>query len=255
MRTYRCTVCGFIYDEAKGLPDKGIAPGTIWEDVPEEFHCPICGARKTEFDLFDEAVSPGSEAIAPAVSPVSPASVPATASVSAAPEPAMKPTPIEDHDDFLRQLTADEIAAICTNLSKGCEKQRRLPESAAFAEIAEYFLAKAATQRGTSKPGSTLADAASMLQADLSDGYPEANRVATEQSDRGALRSLVWGEKVSTVMASLLDRFNAEGQAMLEGLNVYVCDICGFIHIGNQLPDICPICKVPNFKFTHIERS
>ena len=46
---YIC-VCGYVYDEAEGDPDNGIAPGTKWEDVPEDFLCPICGAGKDEFE-------------------------------------------------------------------------------------------------------------------------------------------------------------------------------------------------------------
>ena len=54
MKTYQCTLCGFIYDEALGLPDKGIAPGTRWEDVPADFECPDCGISKFDFDLMEE---------------------------------------------------------------------------------------------------------------------------------------------------------------------------------------------------------
>lgn len=50
MKKYVCTVCGWEYDEAAGLPDEGIDPGTLWEDVPEDFVCPLCGATKDEFE-------------------------------------------------------------------------------------------------------------------------------------------------------------------------------------------------------------
>lgn len=51
MKTYMCVICGFIYDEAKGYPEGGIPPGTAWEDVPETWQCPDCGAAKDEFDM------------------------------------------------------------------------------------------------------------------------------------------------------------------------------------------------------------
>ena len=51
MKKYVCTVCGFEYDEAKGMPDQDIAPGTKWEDLPADWVCPLCGAAK---DLFEE---------------------------------------------------------------------------------------------------------------------------------------------------------------------------------------------------------
>ncbi len=49
MRTYTCKVCGYVYDEAAGDPDNGVAPGTLWADVPEDWTCPVCGASKEEF--------------------------------------------------------------------------------------------------------------------------------------------------------------------------------------------------------------
>ena len=50
MKRYVCSVCGYVYDEAEGAPDHGIAPGTRWEDVPEDFVCPLCGVGKDEFE-------------------------------------------------------------------------------------------------------------------------------------------------------------------------------------------------------------
>lgn len=54
MKKYRCKVCGWIYDEAKGDPDNGIAPGTRFEDLPAEFICPLCGAPKEEFEVVED---------------------------------------------------------------------------------------------------------------------------------------------------------------------------------------------------------
>jgi rubredoxin len=52
-KTWMCLICGFIYDEAAGLPDEGIAPGTRWEDVPMNWTCPECGARKDDFEMVE----------------------------------------------------------------------------------------------------------------------------------------------------------------------------------------------------------
>ncbi|HSW20949.1 MAG TPA: rubredoxin [Ramlibacter sp.] len=46
-----CVICGFVYDEALGLPEEGIAPATRWCDVPDAWGCPDCGATKAEFDM------------------------------------------------------------------------------------------------------------------------------------------------------------------------------------------------------------
>ncbi len=44
-----CDVCGYIYDPQNGEPDSGVAPGTPWEEVPEDFVCPLCGVGKDQF--------------------------------------------------------------------------------------------------------------------------------------------------------------------------------------------------------------
>ncbi|MDF3035196.1 MAG: rubA [Paucimonas sp.] len=51
MKRYECKLCGFIYDEAAGIPEEGIAPGTRWEDVPDDWMCPQCRACKWDFDM------------------------------------------------------------------------------------------------------------------------------------------------------------------------------------------------------------
>jgi rubredoxin len=50
MEKYVCTVCGYVYDPEQGDPDNGVNPGTKWEDVPDDWECPVCGASKDDFD-------------------------------------------------------------------------------------------------------------------------------------------------------------------------------------------------------------
>ncbi|CAM5592566.1 Rubredoxin OS=Stutzerimonas stutzeri OX=316 GN=CXK95_05680 PE=3 SV=1 [Stutzerimonas stutzeri] len=52
MNKWQCVVCGFNYDEAAGLPEEGIAPGTRWEDVPEDWTCLDCGVGKVDFEMI-----------------------------------------------------------------------------------------------------------------------------------------------------------------------------------------------------------
>ena len=52
-KQYLCVLCGYIYDEAKGEPDDGIAPGTKWEDIPDTWVCPECGAAKEDFEMIE----------------------------------------------------------------------------------------------------------------------------------------------------------------------------------------------------------
>lgn len=54
MKKYVCKVCGWIYDEALGDPDNGIAPGTKFEDLPADFVCPLCGVGKEEFEVVED---------------------------------------------------------------------------------------------------------------------------------------------------------------------------------------------------------
>lgn len=49
MKKYVCNVCGWIYEEALGDPDNGIAPGTKFDELPDDFVCPLCGVGKDDF--------------------------------------------------------------------------------------------------------------------------------------------------------------------------------------------------------------
>lgn len=53
MKRYVCQVCGYVYDPAEGDPDSGVAPGTAFEDLPDDWVCPVCGAEKSEFEPED----------------------------------------------------------------------------------------------------------------------------------------------------------------------------------------------------------
>jgi rubredoxin len=53
MKTFVCIVCGFIYDEAAGRPEDGIAPGTPWAQVPNDWACPDCGVAKADFEVLE----------------------------------------------------------------------------------------------------------------------------------------------------------------------------------------------------------
>lgn len=53
MKKYQCTVCGYIYDPAAGDPDSGIEPGTAFEDIPDDWVCPICGVGKDQFEAAE----------------------------------------------------------------------------------------------------------------------------------------------------------------------------------------------------------
>ena len=140
-----------------------------------------------------------------------------------------------------------ELSAVCSNLAKGCEKQYLSEQAAAFARLANWL-------RGQAEPVQNAAFESLLekVNHDLNEGYPAANAVAQKNRDRGALRSLVWSEKVTRMLASLLNRYQSEGDTMLENTGVWVCTICGFVYIGEVPPERCPVCKVPGRKFEKI---
>jgi len=53
MKAYMCVICGYVYEEEKGDPASGIAPGTRWDDVPLSWRCPDCGAGKEDFEMVE----------------------------------------------------------------------------------------------------------------------------------------------------------------------------------------------------------
>jgi len=53
MRRWQCFLCGFVYDEAVGIPAQGIPAGTRWEDLPNGWSCPDCGASKSDFAMME----------------------------------------------------------------------------------------------------------------------------------------------------------------------------------------------------------
>ena len=220
MKEYVCSVCGYVYDEAKGIPEAGIASGTRWEDLPEDWVCPLCGATKAEFEARS-----------------------ADASLTA-PLPAAQP----EASDDLQELTPWQASALCSNLARGCEKQYKPEEAALFTQLADYFRSIA--------PPANAPDAEQLLaliESDLSDGIPAAHGLAAQAKDRGALRALVWNEKVTKILRSLLKRYQRQGDAMLDNTGVYVCVICGFVYVGDTPPALCPVCKAPQWKLEKVE--
>ncbi len=218
MKKYICTVCSYVYDEEKGSPEQGIAPGTPFSQLDDNYVCPICGASKAEFKDMQEEKQESTPSFQ---------------------------MPLE-HEEDLTELSTLELSVICSNLAKGCEKQCKHKEKEAFFTLAEYFKHMgSATQ--------TEVDVEKLSQAmaqDLDTYLPYASECA--QKDRGALRALVWNEKVTRILNALLNRYKKEGDNMLKNTGVYVCSICGFVYVGDTLPEVCPVCKVPNFKFIKV---
>ena len=179
---------------------------------------PLCGALKETFILEQEAKS------------------------------TKKKTVTAHIDDDMKKLSAGELSALCSNLARGCVKQYKEKEASLFKEIADYFAA--ATPDVEEADISMLAK---LIQKDLDEGYPSLHTTAIEDQDRGTQRICVWSEKVTNILNSLLTRLEKEGDAFLENTEVWVCSVCGFVYIGDKAPELCPVCKVPAWKFEKIE--
>ena len=54
MKKYKCLMCGYVYDPQAGIPDDGIEPGTVFEDLPDDWVCPDCGVGKDEFEPVED---------------------------------------------------------------------------------------------------------------------------------------------------------------------------------------------------------
>ncbi len=191
--------------------------GMLFRDLPEDWVCPLCGADKSAF-------SP--EAQQPAKPQVTSATVVGE----------------------MKQLSAGELSAVCSSLARGCEKQYQEREAALFQELADFFAAAAPMA-----PESSLDKLIDLIEADLQTGYPALQGAAKAESDRGTQRICVWGEKVTRILDSLLTRYRREGEAFLQDTQVWVCTVCGFLYVGDQAPQLCPVCKVPAWKFEKVE--
>lgn len=210
MQKWICGVCGYIYDEAR--------TGTPFSALPDSWVCPLCSAPKSAF---------------------SPAGTPAASQTPASPS-----APVEE----LKELSAGELSAVCSNLARGCEKQYKDREASLFRELADFFAAGTAPE-----PDADLDGLIALIRQDLEEGYPALNTAAVEASDRGTQRICVWGEKVTRMLDSLLTRYRTEGESFLQNTQVWVCTVCGFVYVGQTPPEICPVCKVPAWKFEKME--
>ncbi len=146
--------------------------------------------------------------------------------------------------------TSAELSAIFSNLAKGWEKQYQPDTANLCQELAVYY-----SNHSQNNQDADWSMLTKLLDEDLNSGFSLGNSVASIHADRGALRALKWAEQVSRMANAHVKRMITEGNSFIESTNVYVCEICGFIYIGDDKPDICPVCKVPNMKMAKIERG
>ena len=206
---YVCQICGYVYDDAKEK--------VPFAELSDDWKCPLCGAAKSDFK--PEANGDEKKVV----------------------------TAIEPMEEDLEKLSAGQLAALCSNLARGCEKQYKQEEADLFKQLADYFTAVVPAVNDAS-----VEKLAKELQTDANN-YAAVRATADANADRGAARICVWGEKVTRMLSSLVNRYLNEGEAMLKDTNIWVCTTCGFVYIGDTPPELCPVCKVPDWKFEKIE--
>lgn len=152
-------------------------------------------------------------------------------------------------------------SAVFSNLAKACEKQFRSREAELCWKISGYFDGEAPLESSgeNAPPGALagarvedLADFVALCAKDESTLFAEAKDTAEKAGDRGALRMAVWGGKVNTIQKSVAERATKQGDALLQDKSIFVCEACGFIFIGQEAPEVCPVCKAPGFRFAKI---
>ena len=206
---YVCQICGYVYDDAKEK--------VPFAELPDDWKCPLCGAAKSDFK--PEANGDEKKVV----------------------------TAIEPMEADLEKLSAGQLAALCSNLARGCEKQYKQEEADLFKQLADYFTAVVPAVNDAS-----VEKLAKELQTDA-DNYAAVRATADANADRENTNVCVWGEKVTRMLSSLVNRYLNEGEAMLKDTNIWVCTTCGFVYIGDTPPELCPVCKVPDWKFEKIE--
>lgn len=191
--------------------------GIAFRDLPDDWTCPICKAPKSRFAPAEAETLLESD------------------------------TTDDEYDEELTEFPTGVLAAIFSNLARGAEKQYRDSDAKHLRAIADYF-----TSRVSDIPAPGISLLKEISSKNSNSYFPEIRKAAVASSDRGALRACTWSEKVELIISALLEKYETEGEKGLENTKIWVCSICGFVYIGDNPPEICPVCKVPEWKFNEI---
>ncbi len=188
--------------------------GIPFDELPADYRCPLCTAPKDLFDKQETSVIEHQELF-------------------------------DDHQ--MHELSNGEIAAALSNLARGLEKQNKIKEAEDMMTLADYFTSSV-------KSGdASLKMLAESIDNEIAAIYPSVKDKASEMGDRGTQRIAVWGSKVTSIIKVLLDDCLHNNGSLLKGKKVFVCSVCGFIYVGDEAPKICPVCKVPDWKFEEVK--
>ena len=189
-----------------------------FDELPNEWRCPLCGALKSDFKKISDSKDD------------------TLAKVNTEPI----------HYD-MEKLSVGALSVVFSNLARGSEKQYKGKQEELFKKLSAYF--KEIAPKTSEANEAKLSE---LVLANIDEGYPGLKSVAQSENDRGTQRICVWGEKVTRMVSSLLARYEKEGERFLENTEVWVCSVCGFIYVGDEAPKLCPVCKVPDWKFDKV---
>lgn len=190
----------------------------LFSHLPDLWQCPLCGASKAFFEPEKTEM------------------------------PVVEKTISTEMKNTSNGLTSGQLASLFSNLARGFEKQYKEKEAKLALEIAAYFTSIKPVHSSVS-----IEELSVMLQKDIAN-YPAVRAIADDQDDRGAARVCVWGEKVTRMLSSLVDQYRQQGERMTADKNIWICSVCGFVYVGDLPPVLCPVCKVPEWKFEKIDR-
>lgn len=215
MKKYRCTICGYIYDEE--------VEKIKFEDLPEDWKCPLCGAPK---NLFEEIIEENQKEIDN--------------------KNEINEKTNEEVFEEYKELTNEEMAYICSNLAKSCEKQYKEKEQKLYETLFKYYENKIVPKE------IEINELCNLYKEEIG-LYDEIKETAKKNNDSGTLRAITWSSKVSAIIRNIITEYQEKGIEYIKENKIWVCTICGFIYIGSNPPTYCPVCKVPNIKIVEVK--
>ena len=96
-----------------------------------------------------------------------------------------------------------------------------------------------------------LDDVSDMINSDINN-FSKTMEVFSKYDDRGSKRVVNWANKSTNIMKVVIDTYKEKGIDYIKNTKIWVCDICGFVYIGDIPPKVCPVCKVPSLKILEV---
>ncbi len=225
---YICSMCGYIYDETAQNVNVGDTQDTKQEHISRHKVCPRCKESTMKFypQQFDLNAQENTNDLNQAYVAVE---------------------NVEAHEN-MHKMSFAELSALCSNLAKSCERQYLFEEAQLFSTLADYYKSNTLPQ-----PDGSVDKLLDLMEWDLAENYVNADNAAQIANDRGSKRILRWSKNVTRISDAILSRYKFQGEEFLKNSSVYICEICGYIYIGDTLPPVCPVCRVANFRIVKVE--